>query len=72
MSGSIESVVSASVAMQSYALGQEKNNLLLNKVLENQTQSITSLLDAAAVTPATGPQPLAQSGIVGTRVHVTA
>lgn len=72
MSGSIESAVSASVAMQGYTLAQDKNNLLLNKVLANQEQTIMSLLDAASVTPKTGPQPLAQAGSVGTRVHVTA
>lgn len=72
MSGSVESVVSASIALQGYTLAQEKNNLLLNKVLDNQQQTIMSLLDAASVTPKTGPQPLAQLGSVGTRIHVTA
>ena len=51
MSGSIESVVSASIAMQGYTLAQDKNNLLLSKVLANQEQTIMSLLDAASVTP---------------------
>ncbi|GGE63117.1 hypothetical protein ACBP93_10250 [Paenalcaligenes hominis] len=72
MSGSVESVVSASIALQGHALAQEKDNLLLKKVLANQEQTIMSLLDAAAVTPKTGPQPLAHSGAVGTQVHVTA
>lgn len=72
MSVSIESVVSASIALQGHTLAQEKDNLLLKKVLANQEQTIMSLLDAAAVTPKTGPQALAQSGAVGTKVHVTA
>ena len=72
MSVSIESVVSESIALQGHTLAQEKDNLLLKKVLANQEQTIMSLLDAAAVTPKTGPQALAQSGAVGTKVHVTA
>lgn len=68
MSGSVEGAVGAALAIQNWNQIQEKDNALLKKVLDNQASTIMGLLDAAAVT---GPQPLAASGSVGTKVHVT-
>jgi|GEM_PF-1276665 len=68
---SVQGAVSAALGLQNYMLAQEKNNNLLTKVLDNQRDTITQLVDSA-IPPATGPQPLAESGAVGTRIHVTA
>lgn len=68
MSGSIEGVVGASLAIENAVLMQEKDNALLKKVLEGQEATILGLIDSAM----TGPQELALSGMVGTKLHVTA
>lgn len=67
MSGSIEGTVGAALSLQHWNAVQEKDNLLLRKVLDNQADSVLSLINSA-----TGPQPLAQGGMVGINIHVTA
>lgn len=67
MSGSVEGAVGAALAIQNWNMIQEKDHLLLKKVLDGQSNTILSLIEGA-----TGPQPLAQSGMVGTTIHVTA
>lgn len=68
MSDSIEGVVGASLAIQNWNMLQEKDNMLLKKVLEGQESTILSLVNSAS---ATGNQELAVSGMVGTKLHVT-
>lgn len=65
---SIEGTVGQALAIQKSIQLQEKDHLLLSKVLDNQAASILGLIQSAT----TGPQSLATSGMVGTRVHVTA
>lgn len=67
MSGSIEGVVGASQAIENFNVMQDKQNLLLKKVLNNQADTIVSLVDSAP----TAPQ-LAHGGTVGTLLHATA
>ncbi len=66
MSDSIEGAVGASLAIQNWNMIQEKDNMLLRKVLDGQANNILSLVNSA-----TGPQALATSGMVGTQLHVT-
>lgn len=66
---SIEGTVNAALALKNWTQIQEKDNALLKKVLDNQANTIASLIDSV---PTTGPQPLATSGSVGTKIHVTA
>uniref|UniRef100_UPI0039F088B5 hypothetical protein n=1 Tax=Bordetella sputigena TaxID=1416810 RepID=UPI0039F088B5 len=63
---SIEGTVATAVGLQQANAMQEAQNVLLRRVLDNQAQAITSLLDAATV-----PQ-LSTYGMVGTQIHVTA
>lgn len=67
MSGSVESAVSASLAMQNYNLMQQKNALVLRKVLDTQANSVAQLVNSLSATPQ-----LATSGSVGTQLHTTA
>ncbi|ARP85366.1 putative motility protein [Bordetella genomosp. 9] len=62
---SIEGTVAAAVGLQQANAMQDAQNVLLRKVLDNQAQTIVSLIGSVA------PQ-LATSGMVGTRIHVTA
>ena len=68
MPGSIEGAVGASLAIKNAVMMQEKDNALLKKVLEGQEATILGLIDSAM----TGSQELAMSGMVGTKLHVTA
>lgn len=68
MSGSIEGVVGASLAIKNAVMLQEKDNTLLKQVLEGQESTILSLVNSAVVT---GPQQLATDGMIGTKLHVT-
>ena len=61
---SAESTVSVAQNLQTATLFQEKQNVLLRKTLDNQAQTIMSLVDSV-------PQ-LATSGSVGTRLHAIA
>lgn len=67
MSNSIEATVGAALAMQDWAMMQEKDNALLRKVLDSQADIIAALVNSAASEPQ-----LATFGSVGTRLHVTA
>lgn len=67
MSDSISSVVSAAQGIEAWAMMQEKENLLLRRVLENQQQTIVDLIDTAPTAPE-----LADSGSIGTLVNTTA
>lgn len=67
MSDSVESLVGAATGLQNWAAMQDKNNLLLRKVLDGQSNTILSLVTSVP----TAPQ-LAQSGSVGTLLHATA
>lgn len=67
MSYSVDAVGSASQALQSWAMLQEKDNNLLRQVLDNQSNTITNLIEGAVSAPE-----LANSGTVGTRLHVVA
>ena len=69
MSGSIEGAVGARLAIKTAMMLQEKDNTLLKQVLEGTENTILSLVNSAV---ATGPQPLATGGMVGTKLHVTA
>lgn len=62
---SIEATVGAAVGLQQANAMQEAQNVLLRKVLDNQAQTIVSLLGSVA------PQ-LSTYGMVGTQLHVTA
>lgn len=61
---SAESAVGAAQSMQTATVVQEKQNLLLRKVLDSQAQTITSLVDSIPK--------LATSGSVGTQLHAIA
>ncbi|MGB3277173.1 MAG: hypothetical protein WBA82_13385 [Castellaniella sp.] len=67
MSGSIEGAVGAAVGLQQAIAMQEKDNLLLRKVLDGQANTILSLVNSVPSIPQ-----LATSGSVGTLLHVTA
>lgn len=67
MSDSVESLVGAATGLQNWAAMQDKNNLLLRKVLDGQSNTILSLVTSVP----TAPQ-LAQGGSVGTLLHATA
>lgn len=67
MSDSVESAVAAATGLQNWAAMQDKNNLLLRKVLDGQSNTILSLVNSVPSAPQ-----LASSGAVGTLVHVTA
>lgn len=67
MSNSIEANVSAALGLQDWALIQEKNNSLLRQTLDNQSNTILSLVNSVPSVPQ-----LATSGMVGTQLHVTA
>lgn len=61
---SVESTVGAALGLQAANASQTQQNVLLRKVLDNQADIITSLVDSMPK--------LATSGQVGTQVHVTA
>ncbi|GAA0776660.1 hypothetical protein ABRZ04_13405 [Castellaniella ginsengisoli] len=67
MSASIEGTVAAATGLQNWNMMQEKENLLLRKVLDGQANTILSLVNSVP----TAPQ-LATSGMVGTLLHTTA
>ena len=60
-------IVNASVQMQSAQLAQAVQLGVLKKALDMQGAAVQILLQ-----PATGPQPLATSGSLGTRLNVLA
>lgn len=64
MDMSVESAVSAALGIKGAAAAQNQHNVLLRKVLDNQAQAITSLVDSMPK--------LATVGSVGTKLHVTA
>jgi len=73
VSDSIQATVNSSLAIKNWMMHQEKDNLLLQKVLQGQEDMIMGLLASAiSAQPVTGPQPLASAGAIGTKVHVTA
>lgn len=63
----VSAVVAQAVGLQNFNAQQEAQNMLLKKTLDNQQQTIVSLVQAA-----TGPQALASTGAVGTQLHTTA
>lgn len=67
MSDSVQSVVNTAQSLEAWSMMQEKEYALLRKVLNNQEQTIVDLIDTAPTAPE-----LADSGSVGTRLHVTA
>ncbi|HEX2518371.1 MAG TPA: hypothetical protein VHK04_02385 [Castellaniella sp.] len=67
MSDPISDAVAAATGLQNAAALQQKENLLLRKVLDGQSNTILSLVTSVP----TAPQ-LAQSGPVGTLLHATA
>ncbi|CDM26028.1 hypothetical protein BN940_17986 [Castellaniella defragrans 65Phen] len=67
MSDSIEGTVAAATGLQNWNMMQEKDNLLLRKVLDGQANTILSLVNSVP----TAPQ-LANGGMVGTLLHTTA
>ncbi|GAA0225132.1 hypothetical protein GCM10009125_12630 [Castellaniella daejeonensis] len=67
MSDSVESAVAAATGLQNWAMMQEKDNLLLRKVLDGQANTILSLVNSVPSAPQ-----LATSGMVGTLLHTTA
>lgn len=62
---SIEATVGAAVGLQQANAMQDAQNVLLRKALDNQAQTIATLI--GSVTPQ-----LSTYGMVGTQVHVTA
>jgi hypothetical protein len=62
---SIEGTVGTAVGLQQATAMQDAQNLLLRKVLDNQADTIVSLVNSVV------PQ-LATSGSVGTQLHTTA
>jgi len=67
MSDSIEGTVAAATGLQNWNMMQEKDNLLLRKVLDGQSNTILSLVNSVPSVPQ-----LANGGMVGTLLHVTA
>ncbi|MFT0533179.1 hypothetical protein ACMHYJ_10200 [Castellaniella hirudinis] len=67
MSESVESAVAVASGLQNWAMMQEKQNVLLNKVLDGQANTILSLVNSVPSVPQ-----LASSGSVGTLLHTTA
>lgn len=67
MSDSVNTVVSAALGLQQWNMIQEKDNLLLRKVLDNQANAVLDLVNSVPSQPK-----LAQTGVVGTLLHVTA
>ncbi|WP_345796252.1 hypothetical protein [Castellaniella sp. MT123] len=67
MSSSVESLVGAATGLQNYAQLQDNQNVLLRKVLDNQSNTVMSLINSVPSAPQ-----LASSGMVGTQLHVTA
>ena len=67
MSDAIEGTVAAATGLQNWNMMQEKDNLLLRKVLDGQANTILSLVNSVP----TAPQ-LANGGMVGTLLHTTA
>jgi hypothetical protein len=67
MSDSIEGTVAAATGLQNWNMMQEKDNLLLRKVLDGQANTILSLVNSVPSVPQ-----LATSGMVGTLLHTTA
>lgn len=64
MDMAVESAVSAALGIKGAAAAQNQHNVLLRKVLDNQEQAITSLVNSVPK--------LATVGSVGTKLHVTA
>ncbi|KAB0615671.1 putative motility protein [Castellaniella defragrans] len=67
MSDSIEGTVAAATGLQNWNMMQEKDNLLLRKVLDGQANTILSLVNSVPSVPQ-----LANGGMVGTLLHTTA
>lgn len=64
---SVTAAVAQAVGLQNANTQQDAQNSLLKKTLDTQKDTITSLIQGA-----TGPQKLADSGVVGTQLHTTA
>lgn len=60
----VESAVSAALGLKSAAAAQDQQNVLLRKVLDNNAQTITNLVDSVPK--------LATMGSVGTNLHAIA
>lgn len=58
---SAENTVGAALSLQTATVHAEKQNVLLRKTLDNQAQTIMSLVDSVPK--------LATSGSVGTKLH---
>ncbi|MCA3238090.1 MAG: YjfB family protein [Curvibacter sp.] len=67
MDGVSNQIMAISGPLQSAQLAQSVQILVLRKAMEVQQASVQSLLQ-----PAPGPQPLATSGALGTRLNVFA
>lgn len=67
MSDSVSATVGAAVGLQNAATLQQKDNLLLRKVLDNQSSVINQLISSVPSAPQ-----LSSVGTVGTLLHVTA
>lgn len=67
MSGAIESTVNAALALQNQNVMQEKNALMLRKVIDNQVNAAADIIESIQQVPE-----LATSGTVGTQLHTTA
>lgn len=67
MSDSISGAIGAAVSLQNMAAMQQKDSLLLRKVLDNQADTINQLISGVPSAPQ-----LASTGAVGTQLHVTA
>lgn len=67
MTESVESAVATAAGLQNWAMMQEGQNNLLRKVLDNQANTVLSLVNSVPSTPQ-----LATSGSVGTLLHTTA
>ncbi len=63
----VAAAVGAATGLQNAMAVQEKENTLLRKVLDNQSNTILSLVESVSTAPK-----LASVGSVGTQVHVTA
>ncbi|MER1941010.1 MULTISPECIES: hypothetical protein [unclassified Castellaniella] len=67
MSDSVESAVATASGLQNWSMMQEKQNVLLRKVLDGQSNTILSLVNSVPSVPQ-----LANTGAVGTLLHTTA
>ena len=64
---SVAALVAQAVGLQTTNAQQDVQNSLLKKTLDGQKDAIMSLVQGV-----TGPQKLADSGVVGTQLHTAA